>query len=1049
MCESTLWRPCCRSVTVAALVFAFQLPIAYAQDAPAAVAVDRKILADNGVEGDQFGAAVAVDGGVMVIAAPNAGSGEGGTSGLVYVYLRDADTGEWREHQQLVPSQGHFEDNFLDMTLVVRGTTIVVGAPYADIDRFQEGAVYVFESDADGNWAQTARLVNAGVGSNGHFGTSVALDGDLLAVGSPQESLDRHGRVDVFERHRGGENQWGHVATLHGYANFVSAVDDAGYARNFGSAVLLQGDQLIVGSSRTSVSFTNMNDGAAYVFRRSAEDPDQWDYMSRIIAPGADQCVNGLKLSEFSLGSTAEERIEAQRCASEDINTRHDGFGEVVALHQDLLAVGAPTAEQADSDDLVGAVYLFGRDSEDPYQWNFVRKLQESDISWGANFGSALALSDDTLLVGAFYETVSDARHQGAAYVFHRNTGGPDAWGKTEKLTGTDGLDGTNFGESVALSENLNLVGAHGYLGRRGAVYLHESEVPAGPDDPCSPSFTSTSDLAETGVVTHASGVQLGATQVGAAGAAAVWVHEVPPPAEPLFENAQVLSAFYNVGAECETVAPLDAPFVVALPVPDDADPATLGVAVLAPEGTLVDGPEAGRFWLPVTGSHDAEARLYMIVLGALPETGYTLVLIAQPDLQPVEAAHSGVATESVDDTIFVVQCFGFSSGCDAAEEEHVAAKLKDAYRRFDGQGFPPPALDDETIIFIPTSGFQAITTRPAFKQIYIRAKTDPVCILEGSVLGFYDPYIGGGTLTLCIDPAVGLPPDDELARTVSHELFHAVQFAYDQVRGKPYSDWVVEGMAEVAVESEDAVFRTTDRDLRSVSERLTHKRIENGSSSVLPYEAQDFWVHLLRSTNASGIKRNFNLGVLDTFLQEGATTDSVARSLADPTDLAFDDLGREYWAWVKNQAVEKTDVTLDGVLQDPCRLEGGLVTTPVQFTYPEDDQGYGSLLGLQSELVKITFSDPENPEAPFDGVRVYAEGKDIKYKVYLAQDVDTDPLLLEQACTEIPDGDELGRSFESLPPNATVYVLVSQTSHDEERVPPFYRVAVDREAAP
>ena len=111
------------------------------------VAVETKVVAGDGAEGDNFGSAIAVDGDVMVVAAPWADVGGIATSGAVYVFLRDPASGEWLEHQHLLPANGDFGDSFLELTLAVEGDTIVVGAPYATLRDFQEGVVYVFERD--------------------------------------------------------------------------------------------------------------------------------------------------------------------------------------------------------------------------------------------------------------------------------------------------------------------------------------------------------------------------------------------------------------------------------------------------------------------------------------------------------------------------------------------------------------------------------------------------------------------------------------------------------------------------------------------------------------------------------------------------------------------------------------------------------------------------------------------------------------------------------------------------------------------------------------
>jgi hypothetical protein len=107
----------------------------------------------------------------------------------------------------------------------------------------------------------------------------------------------------------------------------------------------------------------------------------------------------------------------------------------------------------------------------------------------------------------------------------------------------------------------------------------------------------------------------------------------------------------------------------------------------------------------------------------------------------------------------------------------------------------------------------------------------------------------------------------------------------------------------------------------------------------------------------------------------------------------------------------------------------------------------FDSLEPLQSEMIQIFFLDQANPEADFSGVRVVAEGDQLEYKVYLVEDPEGDPSMLEPGCIEIPEGGEAGRSFSHLPAGSIVYILLSRTKHEEEVVlPPLYRVWIDRE---
>ena len=74
----------------------------------------------------------------------------------------------------------------------------------------QQGAVYVFARDAGGAdaWGQAAKLTDASVGSIGHFGASIALEGDLMAVGASRGG-GGNGQVTILERGRGGPGDLG------------------------------------------------------------------------------------------------------------------------------------------------------------------------------------------------------------------------------------------------------------------------------------------------------------------------------------------------------------------------------------------------------------------------------------------------------------------------------------------------------------------------------------------------------------------------------------------------------------------------------------------------------------------------------------------------------------------------------------------------------------------------------------------------------------------------------------------------------------------------
>jgi len=168
-------------------------------------------------KGDLYGAAVAVDGPVAVVGAPGTAHGRG----AAYVFLRSEV--DWVPEAVLTaPSERSF-----GAAVAVSGETIVVGAPDAGA-----GAVFVYtrsteanitdDADLDYGWV-AQRLVSPSGTDGGAFGTAVAIDDDVIAVGAPNESAGA-GTVTVFEK-RGSEWSPTTIPALPGLTSLGSSVD--------------------------------------------------------------------------------------------------------------------------------------------------------------------------------------------------------------------------------------------------------------------------------------------------------------------------------------------------------------------------------------------------------------------------------------------------------------------------------------------------------------------------------------------------------------------------------------------------------------------------------------------------------------------------------------------------------------------------------------------------------------------------------------------------------------------------------------------------------
>ena len=141
-----------------------------------------------------------------------------------------------------------------------------------------------------------------------------------------------------------------------------------------------------------------------------------------------------------------------------------DGFGEEVTISGDTVAVGSEYA-----DDGSGAAYVFQRTGT---TWKEQAKLTASDATEGDEFGESVAISGDTIVVGAD-DAAGAELGTGAAYVFQRIG---TTWTQQTKLTAEDGAEGDEFGFSISIRGATIVVGAygddHGDGRYAGSIYL-------------------------------------------------------------------------------------------------------------------------------------------------------------------------------------------------------------------------------------------------------------------------------------------------------------------------------------------------------------------------------------------------------------------------------------------------------------------------------------------------------------------------------------------------------------------------------------------------
>lgn len=322
---------------------------------------------------------------------------------------------------------------------------------------------------------------------NDLFGYALAIDGDRLAVGAyleasyaggvdgdPQDnSAEGSGAVYLFVRH--GDN-WVQQAYIKGLAN--------GGGQQFGRALALSGDTLAVGAPFDShggsgidpapAARTAPDSGAVHVFRFrdgvwgreayiKAGDTEDGALFGYSVALREDVLAVGAYLEDAALeepgGALADsgavhvfQRRDGAWHPADHLfpsqPQRGAGFGYSLALSADTLAVGAHL--EAGS----GAVHLFGRDGE---RWTPAAILRAPAAGSNDLFGSALALDGETLAVGAH---LADGAHEngGAVYIYRRRDG---AWSEPARVEPAAGGAEHRFGRSVALANDTLVAGAY------------------------------------------------------------------------------------------------------------------------------------------------------------------------------------------------------------------------------------------------------------------------------------------------------------------------------------------------------------------------------------------------------------------------------------------------------------------------------------------------------------------------------------------------------------------------------------------------------------
>lgn len=180
-----------------------------------------------------FGAAVTLEGDTAVIGAWN-DDGFSANSGSVSVFTRTGNT--WTLQERLLPEiGGEFSDNF-GFAVSLSGDTVIISDWDDSETTAFSGAAYIF-TRSGGDWTQEEKLKSDDI-THTNFGYSVSIDGDIAVVGNISDSTTatRTGSSYVYTRDTGA---WTLESKLR--------ASDRTANMQFGWSVAIDGDTVAVG----------------------------------------------------------------------------------------------------------------------------------------------------------------------------------------------------------------------------------------------------------------------------------------------------------------------------------------------------------------------------------------------------------------------------------------------------------------------------------------------------------------------------------------------------------------------------------------------------------------------------------------------------------------------------------------------------------------------------------------------------------------------------------------------------------------------------------
>ncbi|MBN1953362.1 MAG: T9SS type A sorting domain-containing protein [Bacteroidales bacterium] len=367
---------------------------------------------------DSYGCSVAIDGDYAVVGA----RGHNDHKGCAYVYKYE--DGLWNSIARLSTSN---KGDAFGCSVAILDTTIVIGACSHYVDNYMSGAAYVFTMPP-GGWkdtTETAILYSSDGDHNDGFGSSVAIDTNVIVVGAPttQNELGYWwGTAYVFEKPEMGWVSATETARL--------IPDDQIIQQQFGQSIAIRDDCIVIGA------FRDMNEtGSAYVFTKPAEGWTDTSQTAKLTASdGAENDHIGWSVDLYGdyivVGTYGwndngaayifkkpvgdwEDMTEVAKLSPRSGERKY--FGSSVSIYKNILAVGAMGAGDREG----GIICMFEAPEMGWTDANSIFSIQPTDTRSVDRFGCSVDLWEERLVAG-LSDSDDVAENAGAVKFFER-----------------------------------------------------------------------------------------------------------------------------------------------------------------------------------------------------------------------------------------------------------------------------------------------------------------------------------------------------------------------------------------------------------------------------------------------------------------------------------------------------------------------------------------------------------------------------------------------------------------------------------------------------